>query len=36
MTIARRASYEDLGKPFTDLAQHLIKGLEMELNPPAN
>jgi hypothetical protein len=29
-----RAWKIDLDKPFTDLAQHLIKGLEVELNPP--
>ena len=32
----RRVWKTELDKPFTDLAQHLIKGLEMELNSPAN
>ena len=32
----RRVWKTELDKPFTDLPQHLIKGLEMELNPPAN
>jgi len=32
----RRAWKIDLDKPFTDLTQHLIKGLEVELNPPVN
>lgn len=32
----RRAWKIDLNKPFTDLAQYLIKGLEVELNPPVN
>ena len=32
----RRTWKTDLDKPFTDLAQYLIKGLEMELNPPVN
>ena len=31
-----RAWKTDLNKPFTDLAQHLIKGFEVELNPPVN
>ncbi len=32
----RRVWKTELDKPFTDLPQHLIKGLEMELNPPVN
>ena len=32
----RRVWKTEMDKPFTDLAQHLIKGLEMELNSPAN
>lgn len=32
----KRAWKTDLDNPFTGLAQYLIKGLEMELNPPVN
>lgn len=32
----RRAWKIDLNKPFADLAQHLVEGREVELDPPFN